>query len=149
MLSVKLYPIREVPDEKFKFAVIMARTGCGWLYCCHRERQTWEIPGGHREGKESIKKTAARELYEESGAEAEIMEPICAYSVTDDDTVTYGALFFAEVSKLQPLPDSEIAEAISLDNLPDALTYPEIQPILFTAGVEFAASWDYTMSDVF
>jgi 8-oxo-dGTP diphosphatase len=29
-----------------------------WLYVRHKERQTWEIPGGHREENENINDTA-------------------------------------------------------------------------------------------
>lgn len=149
MLKVGLHPIKEISDCKLAFAVVMARTGCGWLYVRHRERQTWEIPGGHREEKEPIKRTAARELFEETGAEAATLVPICAYSVDDGYKKTYGALYFAEINTVNALPESEIAEVQCLDTLPESLTYPDIQPVLFKAGVEFALSWDYTMSDVF
>ena len=36
-------------DELMKFAVIMTRHNNQWLYCRHKERDTYEIPGGHRE----------------------------------------------------------------------------------------------------
>lgn len=149
MLKVQFHPIKEIPDEKLKFAVIMARTGCGWLFVRHKERQTWEIPGGHREDGEIIRKTASRELYEETGTVASALTPVCAYSVNDGKKLTYGMLFFAEVGSTDTLPASEIAEIQVSEQMPERLTYPEIQPLLFNAGIEFAISWDYTMSDVF
>ena len=50
-MSVNFY--EEVEDECLKFAVIIAETEGKYVFCRHRERDTWEIPGGHREpGKE-------------------------------------------------------------------------------------------------
>ena len=51
-----------------KFAVIIAKHNGKWVFCKHRERSTWEVPGGHREQGEDILETAKRELYEETGA---------------------------------------------------------------------------------
>lgn len=58
----------EIKDELLKFAVIIARTKEGFIFCKHKKRDTWEIPGGHREPGEIIIDTARRELYEETGA---------------------------------------------------------------------------------
>lgn len=149
MLIVEMMPISSVPDEKIAFAVIMARTACGWLFVRHKARQTWEIPGGHREAGETPSQTAVRELYEETGAEVQCLEPITAYSVDTGMKKTYGALYFAETGAMKELPDSEIAEVISADAMPEELTYPEIQPVLFEAGYNFAQVWDCAMSDVF
>ncbi|PKP49698.1 MAG: hypothetical protein CVT94_04030 [Bacteroidetes bacterium HGW-Bacteroidetes-11] len=44
---------------------------------------------------------------------------------------TKGRLYYAQITKLGNLPEFEIAEAILLDQLPEKLTYPLIQPILF------------------
>ena len=71
-----------VEDALLKFAVIIARTGGNWVFCKHRERDTYELPGGHREAGESILEAARRELYEETGALRFSMEPVCVYSVT-------------------------------------------------------------------
>ncbi|MCR5214807.1 MAG: NUDIX domain-containing protein [Eubacterium sp.] len=34
------------------------------MFCKHRDRDTFEVPGGHREPSEEIIDTAKRELYE-------------------------------------------------------------------------------------
>ena len=50
----------------------------------------------------------------------------------------YGRLYLAEVYELGEVPDiSEIAEIILLDHLPENLTYPDIQPFLFSKSVEY------------
>lgn len=82
MLKVNFY--ETVADEKLKFAVILARTQGKWVFCKHKERDTWEVPGGHREPGEDIFQTAKRELYEETGAVDFELRPVCVYSVADE-----------------------------------------------------------------
>ena len=38
------------------------------MFCKHRDRDTHEVPGGHREDGEEILETVKRELKEETGA---------------------------------------------------------------------------------
>ena len=52
MVEVKFYD--EVDDSLLKFAVIIAKTNNKWVFCKHRKRNTYEVPGGHREDGESI-----------------------------------------------------------------------------------------------
>ena len=80
MTKVQFYD--QVDDQKLKFAVIVTKTNGRWVFCKHRERDTLEVPGGHREPGEDILSTAKRELYEETGAVDFTIEPVCVYSVT-------------------------------------------------------------------
>lgn len=44
----------EVDDVELKFAVIMTKYKNKLVFCKHRERETYEMPGGHREAGETI-----------------------------------------------------------------------------------------------
>ena len=79
MVEVNFYD--NIDDKMLKFAVIISKTNGKWVFCKHKERDTLEVPGGHREKGETILETARRELREETGAIDFIIEPICIYSV--------------------------------------------------------------------
>lgn len=132
MTEVKFYD--RVEDQKLRFAVIVTRTNGHWVFCKHRERNTLEVPGGHREPGEDILATAKRELYEETGATCFRIEPVCVYSVTAPwnfgGQETFGMLFYAEVSAFEQELHSEIERIVIQDGLPAAWTYPDIQPYL-------------------
>ncbi|MDD2458498.1 MAG: NUDIX domain-containing protein [Eubacteriales bacterium] len=127
-----------VPDQYFKYAILVARYQGQFIFVRHRERQTLELPAGHREPGEAIQTTAERELREETGAIDFDLWPVFvfrvpAYNVEGERTDELASLVcFAEIRTLGPLdPAFEIAEIRLSDTLPEHLTYPEIQPILF------------------
>lgn len=119
-----------IEDKRLKFAVIVAKTGGKWIFCKHKARDTYEIPGGHREVGETIDDAARRELYEETGATEFDLVPVGVYSVCSDGEKTYGKLYYADVRSLETELHSEIEKIIITENLPEAWTYPEIQPEL-------------------
>lgn len=141
MIKVNFYELNTVEDNKLLFAVIMTKFNGKWVYVRHKERLTWEIPGGHREENENIKNTASRELFEETGAKKFKLTPICIYSVERDESInhdeSFGQLFYAEVEKMDKIPESEITEMKLFDNIPANLTYPLIQPFLHNKVLEF------------
>ena len=49
-----------IANDRLKFAVIAARYQGKWIFCRHKQRDTYEIPGGHREPGEDINDTARR-----------------------------------------------------------------------------------------
>ena len=58
-MEVKFYDT--VNDELLKFAVIISQSNGKWVFCKHKERDTYEVPGGHREAGEDIFETAKRD----------------------------------------------------------------------------------------
>ena len=132
MVEVRFYD--EVDDSLLKFAVIIAKSGGRWVFCKHRKRSTYEIPGGHREPGELIDDTAKRELYEETGATDYTLQRVCVYSVTATDNFngeeTFGMLYFADIFSFEKELHSEIEKIIITDRLVNDWTYPLIQPKL-------------------
>ena len=74
MLEVKFFD--SIEDSLLKFAVIISKTNGKWVFCKHKERDTYEVPGGHREKNELISEAAERELREETGATEFTIKPI-------------------------------------------------------------------------
>ena len=134
MLEVKFYDT--VDDTLLKFAVIISKSDGKWVFCKHKERDTYEVPGGHREVGESIIETAKRELQEETGAIRFEIKPVCVYSVIGKTRVnetgeeSFGLLCYAEISEFSGKLDSEMEKVILMDELPTDWTYPLIQPRL-------------------
>lgn len=139
MVEVNFYD--NVNDSLLKFAVIITKTDGKWVFCKHRERDTFEVPGGHRENGETILETAMRELKEETGAIDFYIKPICAYSVKGKtrvnenmDDETFGMLYCADVFSFEEL-HSEIEKTVITDKWVENWTYPLIQPKLLEEAV--------------
>jgi 8-oxo-dGTP diphosphatase len=132
-------PVRVLPVGGLAghaFVVIVAIDQIGRLVLCrHRDRSTWETPGGHIEPGESEIEAAERELFEETGIAPRDLVAVADYEV---DGVA-GRLFTAEILTRSALPTFEIAETKVCDELPENLTYPGITPVLLSAVTEWRA----------
>ena len=133
-MEVKFY--EDVEDKLLKFAVIISKSYGKWVFCKHKERDTFEVPGGHREENETILETAKRELKEETGAVDFDIHKVCVYSVTGKTRVnesgeeSFGMLYCANIRAFDKELHSEIEKVVLLDELPSEWTYPLIQPLL-------------------
>ena len=54
IVEVKFYD--SIIDELLKFAVIISKSNGKWVFCKHKERDTYEVPGGHREEMRALTK---------------------------------------------------------------------------------------------
>ena len=123
-MTLLRHPIEE---ELPTIAIIVPRLDGSWIFCRHKDRDTWEFPGGHRETGESLAETAARELWEETGIRDVTLHRVGNFQMGS----TYGALFFGEVRSLSAIPEgSEMAEIMVSRQFPPAFTYDNL-PIFF------------------
>ena len=139
MVEVRFYDT--VNDELLKFAVIISQSNGKWVFCKHKERDTFEVPGGHRENGEKIEDTAVRELKEETGAVDFNIKPVCVYSVKGKTRVndnatkeSFGMLYAAEIFSFEEI-HSEIEKIVLSDDLIRQWTYPLIQPKLISEAI--------------
>ncbi|MGQ1909934.1 NUDIX hydrolase [Marinifilum sp. RC60d5] len=120
-----------IPEHDLTYSIVCSRYRNKWVFVRHRLRKTWEMPAGHIENNESALQAARRELYEETGATEFSLRLIADYSCNWQNEVKYGRIFFANILHLGNLPESEIAEIRFFRNLPEDLTYPDIQNVIF------------------
>lgn len=125
----EMYEPNKLKDHKF--VVNIAKYKNKWLLCRHRERDTWETPGGHIEIGETPLEAAKRELYEETGAIDFDIKHIFDFQTGNGASSASTAVFYVVVSELGVLPESEMAEVRCFEELPENLTYKGIVPNLF------------------
>lgn len=136
-MEILFYKENEVDVKLLKYSVMVTKSNGKWVFCKHRERGTWECPGGHIEPGETPLAAGKRELYEETGADQFTIEPITIYSTIDECGELYGMLYYVEVEHFGNMPEMEIERIELFEELPGNWTYPKIQPILF----EYVEKW--------
>lgn len=127
-----LVDFHDINDSRLlQFSVIVALEKSGFVYVKHKDRDTWEIPGGHIEHGETADEAAHRELKEETSALDYDLEPVCDYSINLDGAITYGRVYFALIRTYTGNLEHEIEQVNAFSRMPKKLTYPNIQPLLF------------------
>ena len=126
MFQVNIHNLDAAPEEKWTRVVCVSRYRGKWVFVKHKDRDTWEIPGGHIEKGESWQVTACREMKEETGADVITVEPIALYSIS-----TYGLLCYAEIEELGDMIESEIEKVEFFNDLPENLTYADSHTLFF------------------
>lgn len=134
-MKCTVYKLNEL--NQYKYVVILSKYQGKILLSRHKKRLTWETQGGHIEKGETPLEAAKRELFEESGAVKFSILPIFDYWAGDEESWANGMVFIANITELSQIPNSEMKEVQSFDELPDSLTYPEITTVLFDNAKEF------------
>lgn len=128
-IKLTLLEAGSIPLTDLTYVVIGARENDKWIFVRHRKRQSWELPAGHIEKNEETMEAARRELYEETGTIESDMSVLTDYKVSIRGEILFGRLFFAEVKKRGPLPESEIGEIKLAEKSPAPATYPEAHKV--------------------
>jgi len=126
-LEVQFFDLNSVDEKLFTRVVCVCKYNNKWLFSKHKERKSWEIPGGHIEENETWQQAAKRELFEETGAnKIKKLTPICIYKIS-----SYALLCFAEIESFETLPNFEMSEIGLFKDLPNNLTYPDTHKQFF------------------
>lgn len=118
-------------NGKLKYVIMVARYRDSFVFCKHKDKNTYELPGGHIEENETALEAAKRELYEETGATKFELEFVIFYTYHNDTA----AIYYAEIEEIGPLK-YEIESLIFCDYMPKELTYPHIQPSVFNYVIQ-------------
>jgi 8-oxo-dGTP diphosphatase len=130
-------------QRTYTFAIIIAGYRDSFIWVRHRDRSTWELPAGHLEPGETADEAAERELFEETGALDFDLTPLVSYSGKLRDETVYGKIYHARIRELGPLPGFEISEIAFLREIPENLTYPELQPVFYYKALNIMNDNDF------
>ena len=96
-----------------------------YLFCYNTWRKQWELPAGQREGDETPKECAIRELYEETGQIVGDLEfkGLLKVENTMNNSVKYNPVYFTVIDSLQPFIENEETTEITLWDLKEEIGY--------------------------
>lgn len=112
------------------YVVIFAKYKEQWILVRHRDRNTWEFPGGKIEHGENALCAAKRELFEETGATEYTINEFVEFNVIVNGRNSYGRVYVSIITCLGIKPCSEIEEIKMTSYLNHKLTHPQIYEVL-------------------
>lgn len=138
----------------YRFAVVFAVYKGKWIFCKHKNRKSWENPGGHIVAGETPLEAAKRELFEETGAVDFDIEPLCDYwangKLNGINMPAHGQVYFANVHTFSDIPSQSEMETICLsDVLPNLLTYPDYTNEIFPLAAKKLESFSEVNTERF
>jgi 8-oxo-dGTP diphosphatase len=99
---IAFHPVPEspvAPALEPRFAVVLARGPAGVVLVFNRFRRVWELPGGMIDPGESARDSARRELAEEAGCAADVLDWLGIVEV-DDGRRHCGAVYACTVGSV-------------------------------------------------
>ena len=127
MGDVQLFDLGYCKEEEYTRVICVCRYNGKFIFSYNKKREGFEIPGGHIEEGESWQEACKREVYEETGGIIKEVRPICVYKIS-----TFALLCFAEIEKLDKLPEEfEMEKIILSDTLPDNLSFKVSHTLFF------------------
>lgn len=122
--------INTTEEELYKYQPLagsFAVITCGdkYLMCYNVWRKQWELPAGRREGDETPKECAMRELYEETGQKVLDMEfkGLLKSKKIINGEIKFNPVYFARTEKIQPFIENEEISKIKLWDLREEIGY--------------------------
>ena len=94
-----------------------------YLLCYNIWRKQWELPAGHREGNETPKECAIRELYEETGQIVSDMEFKGLLKSKDilNGKTKFNPVYYTTIEEIQPFIENEDTKKITLWDLKEEI----------------------------
>jgi 8-oxo-dGTP diphosphatase len=116
-ISTKEKDIHNYQPLSGSFAVLKCKGK--YLICYNSWRKQWELPAGRREGDETPKECANRELYEETGQIVPNLEfkGLLKVKNTLNGTIKFNPVYYTTIEKLQPFRENKETSAIKLWDL--------------------------------
>jgi len=132
MLKVDFHSPDFLPAYGLTFVIIGARHKNNWIFIRNKRRKAYELPAGHINHSEDADDAARRELEEETGALKYTIECIATYTVSEEGRDRAGRLYYAVVGVMGgEVDDNEVDEVLLCGSLPQKLSFPCVQAVLF------------------